>query len=160
MRQMKSRKNPTAKFGDNLPKYFVLGLFGFGALALISQTVWPAKNALLKQGFEPVAVIEPPLSTVATEGKGQFDKNCATCHGEKAAGTDHGPPFINQIYNPGHHSDEAFYYAVKNGVRQHHWPFGNMPPQPQVDRADVAKIIEYVRELQTANGIKYQPHNM
>ena len=47
-----------------------------------------------------------------------------------------------------------------NGVVQHHWPYGNMPKQEQVTRDEVAKIVQYVRELQVANGITFKPHNM
>ena len=48
----------------------------------------------------------------------------------------------------------AFVLAARNGVRAHHWPFGNMPPveQPLTD-GELAAIIAYVRELQRANGI-------
>ena len=35
----------------------------------------------------------------------------------------------------------------------HHWRFGHMPPVAGLSRKDVAKIIAYVRELQSANGI-------
>lgn len=48
----------------------------------------------------------------------------------------------------------AFQMAVVQGVRAHHWPFGDMPPQEGLTRADVRNIIAYVRELQRANGIE------
>jgi hypothetical protein len=35
-----------------------------------------------------------------------------------------------------------------------------MPPQPDVSREQVAAIVKYVRELQTANGITTRPHTM
>ena len=35
-----------------------------------------------------------------------------------------------------------------------------MPPQPQVNEAQVEAIVKYVRELQQANGITYRPHQM
>ena len=47
----------------------------------------------------------------------------------------------------------AFVLAAKRGVPQHHWNFGNMPPQPQVGDRSLQQIIAYVRELQQANGI-------
>jgi mono/diheme cytochrome c family protein len=112
------------------------------------------------KGAASVAVTEPTLSAQATSGKGAFDANCASCHGKKAAGTKQGPPLIHTIYNPGHHADEAFFRAVKGGVRQHHWPFGNMPPRPGVSDQQIAAIVKYVREMQVANGIKTRPHNM
>jgi hypothetical protein len=39
-------------------------------------------------------------------------------------------------------------------VRAHHWRFGNMPPVDGVNRAEVEKIVAYVRALQRANGIE------
>ena len=107
-----------------------------------------------------IDVTVPKLSRIAITGKTAFDANCAQCHGRNAAGTDKGPPLVHDIYNPGHHGDAAFLAAVRRGVPQHHWPFGNMPGQPQVSDADIASIVRYVRELQSANGITYRPHRM
>ncbi|MFC4670769.1 c-type cytochrome [Seohaeicola nanhaiensis] len=103
--------------------------------------------------------VMPQLSSEAQEGERYFNAVCATCHGQNGLGTDQGPPLIHDIYNPGHHADQAFMIAAMNGVRQHHWPFGNMPPQ-KVTSGEVARIITYVRELQEANGITYRPHKM
>ncbi len=109
---------------------------------------------------QKLSVKVPTLSEVAARGKIAFDANCATCHGVNATGTDQGPPLVHDIYNPGHHADGAFLLAAKHGVRQHHWPFGNMPPQPQVTEEQVTAIVRYVRELQVANGITERPHRM
>lgn len=88
-------------------------------------------------------------------GKELFDANCAACHGENAAGRDGiAPPLIHDIYKPSHHADIAFVLAAQNGVRAHHWPFGNMPAIETVDEKDVLSIIEYIRALQVANGIE------
>jgi cytochrome c len=104
------------------------------------------------------------LTTAAAQGQEVFRANCAACHGDtgqgNAEGDFRGPPLIHDIYNPGHHGDEAFFRAARNGVQQHHWPFGNMPPQPQVSAEDVRAIITFVREVQRANGIKYRAHMM
>jgi len=100
------------------------------------------------------------FSTVAAQGKIAFDANCARCHGGNAIGTTKGPPLLHDIYNPGHHGDEAFFRAAKQGVPQHHWPFGNMPPRPDVSDKQLAAIVRYIRELQEANGIFYRPHKM
>lgn len=105
-------------------------------------------------------VVEPALSARASQGKALFEANCATCHGERGAGTGKGPPLIHDFYNPGHHADAAFVAAAKFGVRQHHWRFGNMPPQPQVREEEVVAIVQYVREVQVANGITSTPHRM
>jgi len=60
---------------------------------------------------------------------------------------------VHAIYEPGHHGDLAFKRAAMNGVRAHHWPFGNMPPVQGITRADIGAIVAYVRALQRANGI-------
>ena len=100
-------------------------------------------------------VLPKQLSPQAQIGKIAFDNICAACHGKNAAGRQGmGPPFVHPIYRPGHHGDMAFQMAVKQGVRAHHWPFGNMPPQPGLTPADVQNIVAYVRELQRANGIE------
>lgn len=98
--------------------------------------------------------LPPTLSAEAMVGHRAFNAVCADCHGENAAGKmGSGPPLVHKIYEPGHHADMSFVLAVQNGVRAHHWPFGDMPPQPGLTQADVNGIIAYIRELQRANGI-------
>ncbi len=98
----------------------------------------------------------PPGDFVADvrQGKALFEANCAACHGKKADGTDQGPPLIHKVYEPSHHSDLAFYRAVKNGTRAHHWQFGDMPPQPQVSPEQAGHIVGYVRKIQRSAGIR------
>lgn len=142
---------------DNaFPKYLVLAAL----LATLGIGTWQFTASRGTIVARPAAVKVPALSPMAIDGKAAFDANCATCHGANAAGTDKGPPLVHDIYNPGHHSDGAFFVAAKLGVRQHHWRFGGMPPQPQVTEDHLAAIVRYVRELQAANGIAYRPHRM
>lgn len=104
----------------------------------------------------PIVEVRLPaqLSSEATMGKRAFEAKCASCHGANAAGQNGiAPPLIHRTYEPSHHSDEAFQVAVRNGVRAHHWPFGNMPPIEGLTRADVQYIVRYVREVQRENGI-------
>lgn len=107
------------------------------------------------QGAPIVAVTLPDtLSANAQMGQRAFAAGCADCHGENAAGKEgFGPPLIHRIYEPSHHADMAFFLAVERGVRAHHWSFGDMPAQSGLTRAEIASIISYVREVQTANGI-------
>jgi len=100
-----------------------------------------------------VEISLPVLSSVAEAGETLFHENCSACHGQHAIGSDRGPPLIHIIYEPSHHNDGSFYRAVAQGVRGHHWRFGNMPRIEGVGEADVEKIIVYVRETQRANGI-------
>ena len=141
---------------ENLPKYLVLGFFVVGGSLWLWKSISP-KDA---SSTVTVAVTVPQLTEKALMGKQSFDAVCAACHGENASGTDIGPPLVHDIYNPGHHSDEAFLIAAKFGVRPHHWPYGKMPAQPQVTENEVTNIVRYVRELQEVNGIFSRPHNM
>ena len=107
------------------------------------------------QKKEMVVEVKVPkqFSEVAKEGSIIFERNCMSCHGKYGRGTQKGPPLIHIYYEPNHHSDRSFFLAVKNGVRSHHWRFGNMPPIKGVSREDVEKIIPYIREIQRENGI-------
>lgn len=94
------------------------------------------------------------LSPEAQIGRRGYEAVCADCHGENAAGRNGvAPPLVHKTYEPSHHADAAFLLAAQNGVRAHHWTFGNMPPVEGVTRADVMSITAYIRELQRANGI-------
>ena len=93
------------------------------------------------------------LSGKAIAGEELFNANCSVCHGMNAVGTNQGPPLVDGLYHPGHHSDFSFRNAISEGVRQHHWLFGNMPPAAGVSSEDAEKIICYVREAQRANGL-------
>lgn len=141
---------------DNFAKYAVLTVVGLGAGIALWQAFGPDSAA----NGQMIDVTAAQLSPQGAEGKIAFDAVCAACHGANAAGSDKGPPLVHDIYNPGHHSDAAFFSAAQRGVRQHHWRFGNMPPQPQLSEDQVRDIVQYVRELQLANGITYKPHRM
>jgi mono/diheme cytochrome c family protein len=94
-----------------------------------------------------------PVPAEFQAGETAFNANCAACHGKQAVGTDHGPPFVNKIYEPNHHGDQAFQLAAANGVKAHHWEFGNMPKVEGVTPGDVDQIVKYVRWLQKQAGI-------
>ncbi len=110
----------------------------------------------------PAASTSPPSLSAApaagtpaelAKGEALFNSHCAACHGQKAMGTKHGPPFIDRIYEPNHHADATFQLAARNGVRAHHWLYGNMPPVEGVTESDVNEIIGYIRWLQRQAGI-------
>ena len=120
------------------------------ALAVALGLWWRSEGG---GGHATVDVKMPALSATAKAGQVLFSANCAACHGANGGGTDSGPPLVHSIYEPNHHGDESFQLAVAQGVRAHHWNFGDMPPQPDVNAGAVGQIIAYVRELQRANGI-------
>ena len=101
--------------------------------------------------------IAPRDSVEVAAGAELYAANCAACHGVDLNGTDTGPPFLDVIYAPNHHADEAFQRAVAGGVQPHHWNFGPMEPVAGLTRADVALIIEFVRSEQEAAGILRDP---
>lgn len=115
----------------------------------------PPDLSKVEDGAPIAQVIVPDdLSANAQMGKRGFEAKCADCHGVNAAGQNGvAPPLVHKIYEPSHHGDNAFLSAAKNGVRAHHWRFGNMPPVEGLADADLKMIVAYVRELQRANGI-------
>jgi mono/diheme cytochrome c family protein len=128
---------------------------GGTAVLVAIGIVWLA--GMLRSQSEPPAV--PPFTSKATPqtyaaGETLFNAHCARCHGLSAVGTDQGPSFLSIVYAPNHHSDVSFYLAVKQGVRAHHWRFGNMLPIPEVSEDEVTQIIAYVRWLQEQVGIR------
>lgn len=138
-----------------LPGLFLAAFLLFGLGLFISAFTGGSEDGTI------VSVKVPSLSARAQQGQIVFDANCASCHGVNGAGSGKkGPPLVHDIYNPGHHADEAFIRAARFGVRQHHWRFGDMPKQPNVSPEDARTVIRYIRELQQANGIFYQPHRM
>jgi len=128
------------------------------ALALAGAAVWWTQNRQDTSGTgKPIVqvAVPSPLSPMAEQGKTAFDANCASCHGANASGRDGlAPPLIHKIYEPSHHSDMAFTLAVRQGVRAHHWRFGNMAPVEGVSDTSIEAITTYIRELQRVNGIQ------
>lgn len=90
---------------------------------------------------------------VLSKGEALFNTHCVKCHGQKAAGTDNGPPLVNKIYHPNHHADLSFRWAVQRGVASHHWRFGNMPKIDGVNNDEIDLLIKYIRHLQKEAGI-------
>jgi mono/diheme cytochrome c family protein len=120
-------------------------------VALAAAGAWFLGDASEREGI--VAVTVPELSSEAERGRQAFAEDCSACHGAVAEGSDLGPPLVHPIYRPAHHADFAFVRVIAQGVRAHHWGFGDMPPTPSVSSEAVPEIIAYVRELQRANGI-------
>ena len=142
-------------------RYALVGL----AIVLASSLFWwviqpeQVSDPEMVSGESPGApmvevVVPETFSANAKIGQRAFDTKCADCHGANAAGQEGvAPPLVHKIYEPSHHGDQSFLLAAKNGVRAHHWKFGNMPAVDGLTDGDVKMIIAYVRELQRANGI-------
>jgi mono/diheme cytochrome c family protein len=154
--------------GDFIVRKWVIGAAAATTVA-VAGWYWAQNHAVQNEGaaITPSGISEAsgtPLvevglptsfSAQAQQGETYYNSVCAACHGINAAGQDGiAPPLVHKIYEPSHHGDGAFIAAARNGVRAHHWTFGNMPPvkEPLTD-AELSAIIVYVRELQRANGI-------
>ena len=124
------------------------------AVVLLGVGLWAATRDAGAPEPAAAAFVMPTLDDSEARGQALFQANCAACHGDRALGSDSGPPLVHRIYEPSHHGDMAFLLAARNGVRAHHWDFGNMPPVDGVTDDQVALVTGYVRALQRANGIR------
>ena len=105
----------------------------------------------------PDSGIPPQDQALVAEGDVLYQANCAECHGSDLRGTDKGPSHLSIVYEPNHHGDGAFALAAINGVRQHHWSFGDMAPVPGLDEGDMKRIVAFVRENQRIQGFEPYP---
>ena len=96
-------------------------------------------------------------SHVVAVGEALYQASCAECHGADLRGTDLGPSHLSIVYEPNHHGDAVFVLATRNGVPQHHWPFGDMAPVLGLSDDDLVAIIAYVRENQRIFGFEPYP---
>ena len=145
-----------ARAGNSTGKLFVYTVVATSVLLSIigcGGESEPGRATTESKGAEQVPAAGAVLSETARAGEDLFKASCSVCHGVGAAGTNQGPPLIDRIYHPGHHPDFSIRNAVRQGVKQHHWSFGDMAPVAGVSSDDVEEIICYVRELQRADGI-------
>jgi mono/diheme cytochrome c family protein len=125
-------------------------IHAFGVVGYVGWVLWD----YLDRDADVVVVALPPLSTVAEAGRAAYERLCVQCHGIHGGGSTMGPALVHPVYRPAHHADVAFKLAVRRGVRAHHWRFGDMPPQGDVGADELEAIVQYIRELQRANGIE------
>lgn len=135
--------------------FCILALGIVGILFLVINNPEQSVKVSPRISAKPMVFVKiPELSSKALQGRIAYENSCAVCHGINAAGQEGvAPPLVHKIYEPSHHGDGSFLVAAKNGVRAHHWPFGNMPRIENIKEDDVKNIVTYVRELQRANGI-------
>ena len=133
-------------------KLYIVAIAAAAVAAVVGWMQWLDDDPVHSDDAAATLTI-PALSAEAEAGAALFARKCMECHGRHATGSDQGPPLVHIIYEPNHHGDVSFRRAVSNGVRAHHWRFGDMPPVDGVSADDVETITRYVRELQQANGI-------
>ncbi|MFC2153614.1 c-type cytochrome [Actinomycetota bacterium] len=93
----------------------------------------------------------------AAAGEPLYQQHCAACHGSDLRGTAAGPSHLSIVYEPNHHGDATFALAIRNGARQHHWNFGDMPPVQGLTDNQIASITAYVRDQQRTHGFEPYP---
>lgn len=126
-----------------------LAMAGLGAIVFsVMYLLRPATGSIANA---PETLV-PRLSAGARAGQAIYRQSCAQCHGQNADGSRQGPPLVHRLYEPSRHTDSHFRAAVSRGVQAHHWNFGSMPRIGLSD-LETHRVIEYVRELQRANGI-------
>ena len=126
--------------------------YGVGALLLAGIIA-----IAMSVGEQPSTGTSGLDTEAVADGGAILAANCAVCHGADLGGTATGPPFLDVIYAPNHHADEAFQRAAAFGVQPHHWNFGPMAPVAGLTREDVALIVAFVRSEQEAVGIFQDP---
>ena len=114
----------------------------------------PSDIAIISADQFNIPAQDPKL---IAEGEMLYQASCALCHGSDLRGTELGPSHLSVVYQPGHHSDIAFSLAARNGVRSHHWRFGDMAPVEGLSDADLERITAFVRETQLTNGFEPYP---
>jgi cytochrome c5 len=138
-----------------LSRIMLIGFAGILCWCLLVGCSENGTNARESSTPAPMAPIsgEKDLPTEFKEGESKFNAFCSRCHGAQATGTAQGPPLVHKIYEPNHHADFAFQRAAAQGVKAHHWKFGDMPKIDGVTADDVTQIIGYIRWLQRQAGI-------
>ena len=149
-----------------MKKFLVPGAIALAVIAVVavvvsgggsgedSSTQGAPRDPMTGKTEFDIPVQDPEL---VAEGEVLYQASCAACHGSDLRGTAVGPPHLSVIYNPEHHGDGAFAVAVVNGVRAHHYGFGDMPAITAVSQEDFDKIIAYIRETQRTEGFVAYP---
>lgn len=129
-----------------MTRNLLLGLLALAVAALIA-----ACGGDDSATSTPTTVI--PLAADA-DGATVYAARCASCHGDDLQGTDKGPSQLSIVYEPGHHGDDAYRSAIRNGATAHHWGFGDMPAIDNITDDQVELVIAYIRGEQERRGFE------
>ena len=138
----------TARPPDN-PGKTMKKMLSLVSLLLTACDVPDTEERLAAMHLPPPGFVGDPV-----QGEPLFSRFCQSCHGAGGAGSEQGPPLVNEVYRPGHHANLAFHMAVRDGVRAHHWGFGDMPPVEGVSPRETEHIAAYIRRQQEQAGVQ------
>jgi mono/diheme cytochrome c family protein len=120
----------------------------------VRRSIVPVLSLLLVASACGSTEIESTGPGRPTDGAGLYAASCSACHGSDLRGTQLGPSLLSIVYEPSHHPDESFRSAIRNGVKAHHWNFGDMPPVTGLTDEEIELVIAHVRSVQEAEGFE------
>ena len=134
-----------------------VGLFGVTVVVMsenVRKLVGVAAMAVLMAGCAQNNQMTEASGLLAVNADGVtiYQARCASCHGSDLRGSDNGPSQLSIVYEPGHHGDDSYRSAIRNGVGQHHWTFGDMPAVPDITDEQIERVIIYIRTQQDELG--------
>ena len=133
---------------------FLVGVLAACSTGDVADDVTPSTQSNAETAAKTPQPSQPQQQIVASPfGEQLFSNNCSLCHGADLRGTNTGPSLLHEYYEPNHHSNASFVIAVRRGVRQHHWDFGNMPAVEGLSIEEVHAVICYIREAQLEDGL-------
>lgn len=118
---------------------------------VLMVTVALALSACTGDDVGSGVVVEIPANA---DGATVYSARCASCHGADLRGTDKGPSQLSIVYEPGHHGDDAYRSAIRNGAPQHHWTFGNMLAVESITDDQIERVITFIRSEQQQQGFE------
>lgn len=92
----------------------------------------------------------PAVPAEHAEGRLEYERRCAGCHGDQLEGTKIAPSLVAPEYHAPLFSDSAFRAAVLEGINPPRPPYHRMPmpAMPQLRGEPEAMIRRYVRWMQ------------
>ncbi len=126
----------------------------FAGSVAIFGTLLTLLSSAAHEGHGPMPKARIPfvMSGDARAGSKIYNSECAVCHGRLLEGTHKGPSML--AYESAFHPDPDFVAAIKSGVKQHHWSFGDMQPIKSLTDDDIRRVIIYIRKVQAYNEKK------
>lgn len=140
------------------PKGRIFERLGIGGLIIVFLATGSFSIACEKLSPEDrrKALHLPPLGFKGDAQKGLtiYQTNCVACHGPSGSGSVQGPPLVHQVYRTNRHANLSFHFAVRQGVKSHHWNYGDMKPVSEITSEETEHVVAYIRREQRRKGIE------